>query len=217
MAGLWWSDPRALRRARGLGSAGRWARTAARAGWLAVQGFGSAWPLPRLPDLHLEPVLAARGGAFNGQDLNPLLQDPGPRLQFAVSLHAALCGSFDGPLLPAVGRPHRGERGSDAVLGPVGWGWWAWTLLAGLKPHRRYGGARVVVGLITNSAGAGSGSGIRSRTPSFMPWLFAKRALPALGDRRGKARGSEGLDDPPRDPRLRVRRFWAPSSSAPAC
>ena len=56
-------------------------------------------------------------------------------------------------------------------------------------------------GPITNSAGAAGGSGIRSRTPRFMPWL-AGTALLHSAIVMEKRDGAEDLDDPARDPHL---------------
>ena len=140
------------------------------------------------PFLRLEvpPVQRARP--------EPAAAGPRPRLPPALPL-PRLCRPLDGVLLRR-GRPDRGAR--RCRLGPLGAPLDAGRL--GVPDHRHR--ARLVVGLLRTRLGRllvlGPGR------ECLLHALAHRRGAAAFRDRRGKARGAEELDDPARDPRLRL-------------
>ena len=160
---------------------------------LAVQGsIGAAFLLFIIttsnPFTRLDPA------PFEGQGLNPVLQDPGARLPSALPLHR-LCRLLDGLLLRrrrADRRPHRRR------LGALGAALDARRLDV---PHARHRHG-LVVGLLRARLGRlvvlGPG---RER---LLHALARRHGAAAFGRRHGEARRAEGLDHPPRHHHLRA-------------
>ena len=160
---------------------------------LAVQGLIGVGFLAFML-AHLQPFPRLDPAPLDGNDLNPLLQDPGlafhpPLLYlgyvgFSIAFSFAVAALIEGRVDAAWARwvrPWTLAAWTALTLGialgswwayyELGWGgWWFWDPV---------------------------------ENASFMPWLVGDRAA-ALGDRGREARRAEELDHPARDPRLRA-------------
>ena len=184
------ADPDALRRDGRLAGAATCRRRSAPASsrvqaTIAVAFFGFIL-------LTSNPFLRLASPPIDGNDLNPLLQDPGLAFHppFLYLGYVGLSMAYSFAIAALI------EGRVDAA-----WARWVrpWTLLAWV-----FLTIGIAFGSIWSYYELGWG-GWWAWDPvenvSFMPWLIAGRA-PPLRDRRREARHAEELDDPARDPRL---------------
>ncbi len=140
-----------------------------RARVIAVQGSIGVAFLAFL-HVHLEPFPAAAGAADDGQDLNPLLQDPGLAFHppFLYLGYVGLSMAFSFAVAALI------EGRVECCLGALGAPWTlaAWVFLT-------IGIALGSWWAITNWAGAGSGSGTRWKTPASCPGCWPPRCCTA--------------------------------------
>ncbi len=131
-----------------------------RDGWAPASSFSSS--SPPIPS-------AASCPPFEGSELNPVLQDLGlaihPPLLYLGYVGFSVCFSFAvAALIEGRTSMRPGRAGCVRGRSPPG-------------SSSRAESPWAPTGPITSSAGAASGSGIRSRTPPFMPWLAGTALL----------------------------------------